>query len=289
MCLPPLSLWGTRGRFCVPVDTRNQKIDSNRAAYKKAVFNDSLATSISERKVLDAGYFFALLFIIGYNKYKIRRQRIVPCLKKLLEGPLMTDYSKYVLDENIQLQDASHRIELCYDYQTYPIIIFKDNEQRETIIDTKDTCRGKCECRRDCTLFESLEWADINIYKIYQTLPKRLLFSHVYGDYSGQTSIEEFGKTYNFDGSMLAWGESQRAAFRVRLEMGFHDNVIVPYMGFDFEHVREKDIAGIVYLAKLVQSCTDHKMYLCFKNSNCMVALDDKEHLIDCLLEMITG
>lgn len=34
-------------------DARNQKIDSNRAAYKKAVFNDSLATSISERKVLD--------------------------------------------------------------------------------------------------------------------------------------------------------------------------------------------------------------------------------------------
>lgn len=37
----------------VNTDTNNKKIDSLRASYKDKVFNDSVATSISEKKVLD--------------------------------------------------------------------------------------------------------------------------------------------------------------------------------------------------------------------------------------------
>lgn len=172
----------------------------------------------------------------------------------------MTD-NNYILDESIELHDASHRVELTYGYQDYPIIIIKHGKESGKIIDTNEDCYGNCEYTESCTLFKSLEWACIDINKVINTLPKRLRFAHVYGAHSGQCSIEEIFKTYDFDDSMIAWGESQRAVLRIRYE----NKTKIHYIGFDFESITEEDIAGIVYLAKLIQSCSKYKMYLCFK------------------------
>ena len=64
-----------------------------------------------------------------------------------------------------------------------------------------------------------------------------LRFANIIGHHTDQYNIEEMFKIYDFNNNMVAYGESQRAVFRVR-----HEEGIVHWIGFEFENVKYEDI-----------------------------------------------
>lgn len=78
-------------------------------------------------------------------------------------------------------------------------------------------------------------------------------------------------KIYNYDDQMVAYGESQRAAFCAR-----HEDGVIHWMGFEFERVQKRDIPVILSLATLVQSCHEQVMYLCPNQDGNLIKLTDE-------------
>lgn len=165
-------------------------------------------------------------------------------------------------------------LDMTYGFQDHPILILKDEIHNEKEKECGGQCYG-CPFRKECTQHESIAWAGITLENVMNHFPEVYRFQAVKGCHSGQYDFEQMFRVYDFSSGMTAYGENGRAAFRVR-----HENGIVHWIGFEFEHVQSEDIPVILELAECAQQCCDRPMYLCTNESMCrLISLSDKEQL----------
>ncbi len=85
-----------------------------------------------------------------------------------------------------------YSMDLTYCFNHHPIVSYFDNETFLSDEEVTERCKN----------------LNLSIDKIFAVMPENLRIKHITGHHTGQCSLEDFFRSYNFDDEIIGFGDS---------------------------------------------------------------------------------
>ncbi len=152
-------------------------------------------------------------------------------------------------------------MDLSYGFYQYPIVSYSDNE---TLLSKENVVK---ECKN----------LNLSIDKILAEMPEDKRISHIVGYYSGQCSVEDMFKTFDFDSQMIGYGDSEIALLITKKDQ------YTSWIEFNFREISKESVNVFKELITSLQKVTETRLAISIskKEGYIAVPLDNYDKIIE--------
>lgn len=152
-------------------------------------------------------------------------------------------------------------MELSYGFDQYPIVNYFDND---SLLNEED-------------MIKRCENLNLSIDKILTEIPKDMRINHITGYHSGQCSLEDMFKTYNFDHIMIGYGNSEVALLITKNEQ------YTSWIEFNFRKISKESMNVFKELITSLQKVTETRLAISIlkQEEYMLIPLDNYDKIVE--------